>query len=374
MSKDDAPDPPDYGPIAKALEASATYSHDLAVKQFEWAQKTYAENKATGDQVIDFALGQMDKMAAWADADRKRYEDIYQPLEDQAAQRAQDYSSPERQEYEAGLAEARVAYEFERARQAAQDRLESYGVDPSQMASGALDLGTRLAEAQAQVGAGNEARRATEQYGDQLLSNAINTGKGYPQQVVGQSGAAGQFGNQATNTGLATTASGANTMGTPGTWQQIGNQALGQWGQVLNAGFQNAMDQYNANQQSSSGFGSVVGTLLNFIPGFQEGGAIPDDGTAIPPEMSPSGGAIEDDIPAEMEGGSPARLNAGEFIVPKDVVSWVGEKGMQQFILKARKEMGDPSKAPAQPETSAGTNGPPTPPRGVGAIPEMEMA
>jgi hypothetical protein len=383
--KGSAPKAPDFGPLAEIAQKSADYSYQLAQEQMTWAKQQYADNKAVGDQVIDFAMGQMDKQSAWADADRKRYEDIYQPLEEQAALRAQDYVTPERQEFEAGKAEADVAAQFNQARQAAQDRLEQFGVDPSQTRSGALDLGTRVAEAAAQASAGNQARFRTEQYGDQLMANVINTGKGYPQQVLGAAGQAGTSGNQATNTGLATTASGANTMGTGYQWQGAGNQALGQWGQMLNAGFQNELARYQANQQGSSGWGAAAGTALSYLPMMmaEEGGAIPDDmqmfadgGGPVPVEASPSGGAIPDDVDAEINGGAPAKLNAGEFVVPRDVVKWMGEKGMQQFILKARKEMGNPDQAPAQPEIAtaeAPPGGPPAiPPRGIGAIPERE--
>ena len=117
--KNKAPKPPDYGPLAAASEKSAQYSYELAQQQQAWAEQVYADNKAVGDQVIDFALGQMDKQAAWADADRARYEDIYQPLEEQAALRAQDYASAQRQEVEAGKAEADVAAQFNQARQTA---------------------------------------------------------------------------------------------------------------------------------------------------------------------------------------------------------------------------------------------------------------
>jgi hypothetical protein len=365
----DAPDPPDFGPLADAMKLASEQSFEWAKEQFEWAKKTYGENKQVGDLITDFAMGQMDKAAAWADADRARYEDIYQPLEEQAAVRAQDYASAERQELEAGKAEADVAAQFEQSRRAAQDRLESFGVDPSQTRAGALDLGTRVAEAAAQASAGNAARFRTEQYGDQLTANAINTGKGYPQQVMGAYGGAGQSGNQAVNTPLAVTTSGANTMGTPGSWQGLGQQGLASAGQLLNAGYQNELAQFQANQQSSSGFGDILGLAASFIPGFQEGGAIPDEeGGMIPIEASPSGGAIPDDIDAEIEGGQPAKLNAGEFVMPKDVVKWLGEKGMQQFILKARKEMGSPDQAPAQPEMGPA----PIPPRGIAAIPDME--
>src|SRR4051812_43362942 len=232
--KNSAPKAPDYSPLAAASEASAKYSYDLSRRQQDWAEKTYADNKGTSDLVINAALGALDKQQAWADADRTRYEDIYQPLEDQYAQRAQDYVTPERQEVEAGKAEADVAAQFQQARQTAQDRLETYGVDPSQTRGNALDYGSRIAEAAAQASAGNQARFRTEMYGDQLMSNAINTGKGYAQQAVGEQSAASQSGNQAANTGLATTASGAQTMGTGGSWNQARNQAIAGWGKMSN--------------------------------------------------------------------------------------------------------------------------------------------
>lgn len=64
---------------------------------------------------------------------------------------------------------------------------------------------------------------------------------------------------------------------------------------------------------------------------FAGGGGVPDmSGGAIPTGASPSGGAQVDDVSA--------RLNAGEFILPKDVVSWIGEKQLQTTIQKARTE------------------------------------
>jgi len=372
--KDSAPPPPDYSALAEASEQSAKYSYELAKRQQDWAEKTYTENKGTSDLVIDKALGALDRQEEWSIKDRSRYENIFQPLEEQLAKDAEDYATPERQEVEAGKAEADVAAQFGQARQAAQDRLESFGVDPSQTRSGALDLGTRVAEAAAQASAGNQARTQTENIGRALRSEAINVGKGYPAQALAAQAGSSGAGNQAANTGLATTASGAQTMGTGQSWQGMGNQSIGTWGNILNTGFSNQMDKYKADQESSSGWGSALGLVggiaSKFMP-FAEGGVIPDpeDGMPIPEEASPSGGAIPDDIPAEIEGGMPARLNAGEFVVPQDVVKWLGEKGMQQVILKARKEMtGGNGERPAQPEV---TGGPPIPPESVGAIPSQ---
>src|SRR4029077_9168740 len=312
--KGSAPAAPDYSSLISASEKSAEYSYKTAQDQLEWAKKTYPDNKVVGDQVIDFALGQMDKESAWADIDRKRYEDIYQPLEEQAALRAQDYATPERQDGDAGKAGADDAMHAEQGRQAAQERLKSFGVDPSQLKSGALDLSTRVAEGAMQAGAGTTARFRTEQYADQLVANAINTGKGYPQQTLAASGQAGTSGNQASNTGLATTTSGANTMGTGYQWQGAGNREPGLAGQLQNASYQNQLAGYQAKQSGSSGWGSAAGIAASVLPMLiQEGGAIPDEGSYVPPQASPSNGAIPDDVPAQIaESGQPARLNAGE--------------------------------------------------------------
>ena len=381
--KSKAPKPPDYGPMAAASQKSADYAYQLATRQQDWAEQTYAENKATSDLVIEAALGSLERQEADAARDRARYEQIYQPLEEQLAYEAESYASPERLEYEAGKAEADVAQQFEQARKTAQERLEGYGVDPSQTRQGALDLQTRIAEAAAQSSAGNQARDKAQEVQRQLRSEAINIGRGYPGQIAGQEAGATGAGNQAASTGLATTASGQAGLGTGQSWQGMGNQAIGQWGNILNAGYQNQLGQYQADQESSSGWGSLLGTLGGAFLGGPggaaigsrmfgaEGGVIPDPaqmfangGGAIPMEASPSGGAITDDIPAEIDGAAPAQLNAGEFIVPQDVVKWMGEKGLQQTILKARKEMqGGNGERPAQPEMM------PPPVESVGAIP-----
>lgn len=91
--------------------------------------------------------------------------------------------------------------------------------------------------------------------------------------------------------------------------------------------------------------------------GFAQGGAIPDDqdddgGGLVPQSMSPSGGQDTDDVPAMIpETGGQARLNADEFVIPKDVVQWMGHKFFQDLIMKSRKaRMG----APAHPTMQGG--------------------
>lgn len=349
--KNQAPPPPDYTPIAESSEAAAKYSYAIGKEQLAWAREQYDRDSAITNRVVGSALQRADVNDQNAARDRQRYESIYQPLEDRLAKEAVDYSSPERMAFEASRAQATVAQQFEQSRQAAAQNLESYGVDPSSTRFAALDAGSRLAQAASAAAAGNNARGQTEAVGRAMRSEAINVGRGYPGQIAGTYATALQSGNAGVNSQLANTASGANTMGTNAQYQGLGNQALGTWGNTLNMGYQNQLGQYQANQQSSSGIGGLAGSLLGaagaaggFAPlfaGLAEGGTVPEvtPGGNVPNQASPSRGRAIDDVPA--------RLTAGEFVVPKDVVSWKGEEFFQRLIDGSRKAKPE---ATAQPQ------------------------
>ena len=361
--KAEAPPPPDYTDIAAASEEAARYSFEMSKDQLAWAKEQYANDSEITNRVIDSELLRMDANDRAAAEDRARYERIYQPLEDDAVRDAQDYASEERKNYEAGKASAAVAQQFDAARQAATQNLESFGVDPSATRYAALDLGSRTQQAAAQAGAANQARDQTEAMGNAMRSEAINVGRGYPGQIAGTYGTALQSGNAAVNSTLATTASGASTMGTPTQWQGTGTQALGTWGNTLNMGYQNELAAFNANQTASSGIGSLLGAGLGVAMSFEEGGGVPAALPGVPPMGAPgatSGGNIP--AAASRSRGAAiddvdAKLNVGEFVVPKDVTSWLGEKHFQQLIEKSRQER---QIAPAKPEFAIAPKGPAT--------------
>jgi hypothetical protein len=195
--------------------------------------------------------------------------------------------------------------------------------------------------------------------GRAMRSEAINVGRGYPGQIAGTYGTALQSGNAGVNSTLAATGSGAQTMGTGTQWQGSGNQALNTQTNALNAGYNNQMTQFNANQQASSGIGSLGGALLGaagnaggFAALFEDGGAVPGTATQggnIPAEASRSRGAAIDDVDA--------KLNVGEFVVPKDVAAWKGEEFFQKLIEGSRKAK---QTAPAKPEFAIAPKGQPT--------------
>lgn len=339
--KNSAPAPPDYSELAAVSKESAELSYKLGKEQLDWAKEQYGKDSAITGKVVDQFLADMSDTSANAKKDRARYEQIFQPLEQDLANDAATYATPEKKDLEVGRAQANVGQQFTQAREQAKSELEGYGINPSSTRFAALDIGMRANEAAAKAAAGNQAAENVDTTARALRSEAINVGKGYPGQIAQSYGASVGQGNSAGGQQLAQTASGANTMGTGMGWQQTGNSAVGQWGNILNTGYQNQLSAWQANQQASSGWGSALGLIGGIATSFlAEGGAVGDpaaQGGAIPVAASPTGGAAIDDVPA--------KLTPGEFVAPKDVVAWKGEEFFQKLIKKSREDMGHPDNA-----------------------------
>jgi len=357
------PPPPDYSGLIAAQTQAANASLDLQREQMTWAREQYAKTEATSDQIIEAALARQATLDEQATEDRARYKEVFQPLEDQLVQEAQDYASPARIQQRAGAAMADVSAQYKIARAAAQDRLESFGIDPSQTRAGALDLGARISEAAARAGAGNMSREQTEATARQLRSEALAVGRGYPGMSATGYQLAGGAGALAGGTQTGGVASGASTMGTPAQWGALGAQGLAAAGGTMKSGYDQLLDRYKL-QQAADKEGSGWGTALGLAGGIglaaltspassALGGLISPlfqkryaEGGMIDENLSPSGDAITDDIPARGPTGA-IQLDGGEFVVPEDVVKWMGERHFQQTIKKSREER---KEAPAKPE------------------------
>lgn len=368
---------------------------------------------ATRQDVIGTALEEQKRLQGLSQEDRARYEEEFLPYESQFAEELRNYDTPERREQEASMAMSEVGQAYDAERKNAERRLLSYGVDPSMLRAGAIDLESRMSEAAAQAGAGTGARIGVEQRGLQAKQAAIGIGQSVADRaaqssqlsagsgalatgaisgadpsadtLAGQAagsatgnsnlfGAAGQLASQsqysqvynpftagqaALASGNQSTSAASSALGTAqsgfGSYVGTGANALGAGASygaaasgsyqgaanTLNAGYQNELAAWEAGQANSplsflsSGAGLLGGI---FAGGFAEGGVIPDvdhdarGGGAVPDEASPSGGANEDDVLAAVE--------AGEFVIPEDVVRWEGEKTIHKMIERARKERG----------------------------------
>jgi hypothetical protein len=335
MGKKSAPSPPDLSGTAAASEKNAALAAQLSREQLDWSKEMWAEQKAYLDDVMDLQLPMMEEQWKISQEDRQRYEDFYQPLEEEYLARAKEWDTPERRNAEAAKAQTEVASQFDAQRQQALQRLESYGVDPSQTRNAALDVGVRIDQAKAMAQGASNARNQTEREGMGMLGESINVGRGLPSQglqYAGQSLAAGNAaaGNAAGWQGA------ANAMGSPQGWMNTSNQGYAQSANIQNAGYQNQLGAWEAKQKNSplNLVGGLAGAYIGGgMPGmFKDGGEV----RALPRyanggEVDGPGGPRDDAIPA--------RLSDGEYIVPADVVSRKGTEFFDKLVTKTQEDV-----------------------------------
>lgn len=332
MCCSDPPPPPDLGPAADASLEVARIQQQTAQEQLAWAREQDTRNQGLLQEVLDIQLPAMREQFEQAQSDRERYETIFRPMEDAFAQEAQDYDTPERRAEQRARGIADVNTQFDAARRNALQRLESYGVDPSQTRNAALDIGTRTAQAAAQVGAATQADNRVEDVGRALRSDAINMGRGaltnaagFYGQAVGSGGQAQQGAYGATNTGAGAVQSSLGFSG----------QALGGYGQnagILSQGYGNQMAGYNAQSAQDAGLLQGIGGITGAAMALADGGPAPEPG-------HPMGQAIDPyaDVDGPGTGTSdevPAMLSDGEYVIPADVVRAKGEEFFDKLLEK----------------------------------------
>lgn len=400
-----APPAPDYSGLINAANTQSNAYYGMMNDELNFAKTAYNDQKPYTDQIQKLDLSNAQKSSDLADSQRAQYQKIYQPMYQEFSDTAKNYASPDEMARARGQAQADVSTQFTTAGDAAKRNLESFGVDPSATRFGALDIGTRTSQAAATAAAGTQSDINRENTALGLQATALNIGNGLPGQITGgtnTSTAAGGAGVGAANSTYGTY---SGALGNPQSFGGLSLNALNTAGGFTNNQYQNTNQQFTTGQNAaSSGFGSAVGAGLGIaslflkkggavpdpkdlmpmspasrssvptgrsdfslprglhklsnVPlpmNFAGGGAIPIAGNSVPPQMSASGGAQTDDVPAVIGGGGPApggalpiaHINVGEFIMPKDVVNWLGQKSLQQQIIKARKDMAE---APAHPE------------------------
>jgi hypothetical protein len=195
----------------------------------------------------------------------KEYQEKGAPLREKLYAEALTAGGAEDKEKQAALAMGDVKSQFGIQAEQTARQMKSYGIDPT---SGKFQGQARTAgimEAATSAAAATKARDAATQLG-------------WAKKMDAAALAQGQFGNQASSTGLALQAggqalgAGQTTIGNYGALGSSMNQAnagaMQGWGQVGSLGVQkyNAdVNAYNAQQQasatSSAGLGSAIGTL-----------------------------------------------------------------------------------------------------------------
>ena len=174
MGGKSTPKAPDYSELAAFSQESAEMQMMLGLEQLDWAKKQWADQKGYIDEVIDTQLPMMKEQWETAKADRDRYEKLYQPIEESYLEQAQQWGSPEqmaemerRTADRVAKAQSDIAQQFEAQRRSALQRLEGYGVDPSQTRNAALDVGVRMDQAKAMAQGAQQQRDLGYEAADQ---------------------------------------------------------------------------------------------------------------------------------------------------------------------------------------------------------------
>ncbi len=377
-----APPAPDYSGLINAAQTQAARYNNLVDEQLKFAKDAYQHQLPYTDKIQALNLRTAQDASDFAKGQQAQYEKLYRPLQAKFVDEAQNYASPDKKALARGQAMAAVGQQFDAAGDAAKRNLESYGIDPSATRFAALDVGTRTAKAAATAAAGTQSDVNRELTGLGLEAQALNIGNGLPGQVTQSQNTSTMAGSAGNTAGNSTYGTYSGALGNPQSFGALGNQSLGLAGSLTGQQYQGQLAAFNANQNSSSGFGSMlgagIGAAAQIAPlSLAEGGAVPVAGQTVPTALSPSGGAQTDDVPATVDGSSQpqAAINAGEFVFPKDVANWLGEEKLQKMIVKARQDKANAGAQPEQKPTAAlpvggaphMANGGPVPP--VSAVP-----
>lgn len=264
--KSSVPPPPDYSSIAAASKDAADMNYKLGHESLEWGKQQY-------DQVWPYAKQYLQQQIDTTTDERARakdqtdfYNTTYKPMEAGLAKEANEYNSPARSDANAGRAMGDVASAFDQNRAAALSSLEGYGIDPSETRFGALDLGTRIAQAASTAAAGTQSRLNTEATATALKSEMVNVGRGYPGATAQAYATATGAGSAGLGSANQTSSTMGSLRGSPQQYMGLGNQALGTGASIANSQGQYGLGVMNSNNavaaNNSAGIGQLAGAAV----------------------------------------------------------------------------------------------------------------
>ena len=288
------------------LNEIAQYSRSMAPQVYQWGMEQFNKNQGNIDAMMRNAL---------------------------------TYGSAQRVASEMGKAQAGVMKGAEAGRQNAIRDLQSYGIDPSSGRYAALDKANQVMAGAAAAGAGNMQRDVVQKTAGELQNQAmqlsnqnVHTGYGASNAMNQLLGTGMQLKYSPLGTKSSGTSTGQNTAG--GVNQSFGGPAQYVPGATPGSPGSWSMPTFTGG---GTGFGQYGQQGISNTQMFAEGGDVDMDtgmdgeataGGFVSHELSPSSGATTDDVQA--------RLNAGEFVIPKDVSAWLGQEYFYKLMAKAR--------------------------------------
>lgn len=263
-----APSPdPNIGKAA-LLEAQTGQDYlNFAKQQFAVANERQAEQDKLSTKVTNQQLKASQMGMDWAEQDRNRYNNVFQPLQDEFIDTAKNWDSEERQNKLAAEAKADVLNNAAQQRGQAQRQMTAMGVDPTSGRYANIDRSGELATTLAAAGAENTARNQIRKEGVAMKGDAINLGSGLAVNPASSLGLGVSSGSAAYGTTASNNGQSASNASIVGNGYQTAMQGYNSQASILNSQYQNQLSAWqtqqsiNAQNQSGllGGIGSVVG-------------------------------------------------------------------------------------------------------------------
>jgi hypothetical protein len=355
----------------------------LGEQQYGWAQNAYNQSSALTANQIDAFNNEAGVAEGEAGDIWNQYQGQGEGEITDLFNQAGQYASQGRTAFNMGQAGSTAAQAGAASLANTKQNLQSYGIDPSSGMYGELEQASNTANAASTAGAENEAQVSTAATGRTLLGESVNAAQQMPGQAVNAINSAYQGIGGAENAELANENAGTAALSSADPflntamslkYPPIGNYStsvgtsnsnsspapksggsggggsggggggsgggggggpyIGDSGPIGDGGDDNGYGSYAAasagmTEPSADDGGDSSGG--NYAAG---GGVIPHSATTgghVPQSASPSHGQQTDDIPA--------RLNAEEFVVPRDVARWKGQEYFQKLIAQSRQAL-----------------------------------
>ena len=239
-------------------------------EQFAIDNARQEKQDALSEKVTNQQLAAAEQAQGWATEDRDRFNNVFEPLQDQFIDTANNWDSAERQQQVASEAKADVLNNAAQQRGATQRQMTSMGVSPTSGRYAGVDRAGETTTALAAAGAENTSRNQVRKEGVAMRGDAINLGSGLSVNPatslgLGVSSGSAAFGTTSANNSQAASLSNKVGQGYQGAMNGYNSQASilqNQYNSQLSA-WQSS--QANAASNSSglmSGVGSMAGMAM----------------------------------------------------------------------------------------------------------------
>lgn len=239
----------------------------FAKEQFQVSNDRQTELDALTKRVTEHQLGVSERQETNAIKDRARYDDVFQPIEDQFIDEATNYGSAEQQDQAASEAAADVTRATADAKQQAERHAMGLGINPNSGRFAGIDKAGELTTGLATAGAKNNARTLVRDKGLALKGDVVNLGRGLPTQSasaasLGLSAGSSAIGLNQANQNLFNSSTGIVGQGYGGAIGGAAGQAA-----TLSADFKNQSAAYNTQQEQSAANWGGIGEFAGGVTG-----------------------------------------------------------------------------------------------------------